>query len=244
MKIYEDLYLCGSGISGFYSSDALDCNCYLLDTAEGLVMIDAGLGRKPELIENNIREDGGDLDRLSCILLTHGHADHMGGGSYFRRKYGAQVIAPVWEADYMEKADEEMLGLEAARHAGYYPRDYSLEPVKVDRKVGHGDTFRMGRYTFCFYEARGHSIGGVCCAVTGGLKTLFFSGDQIAFGGKISLQNIPGADVAAYSRTVKQLENVKADLFLPGHGLFCLKEGQRHINMAVRAFEGLYVPFG
>ena len=73
---------------------------------------------------------------------------------------------------------------------------------------------------------------------------MFFSGDQIQFGGKISLQNIPGADIAAYSRTVRQLKDVKADLFLPGHGLFCLKEGKKHIERAIRVFDGLILSAG
>lgn len=242
MKIYENLYLCGSGSSGFYSSDDLDCNSYLLETEAGLVLIDTGLGRNPELIEKNIREDGCTPEQITYILITHGHADHAGGCSYFREKYKARVIAPVYEADYIQNGDEEMLGLRAARAAGYYPEDYRFKPVRADIKVSHGDLIRVGQYEFYFYEARGHSVGGVCCAAKRGAETLFFSGDQISYGGKISLQNIPGADIAAYARTVKQMEDAGADLFLPGHGMFCLKNGQRHIDQAVRIFEKLIIP--
>ena len=242
MRISKNLYLVGSGISGTFVSDELDCNCYAVDCGSELVLVDSGLGSHPEMIESNITNEGLDIKKLKKLLLTHGHADHMGGASYFAEKYGLEVFAPEREAGYIRTADEKMLGLDVARNAGYYPADYKLKGCRVDRGLGHGERFPAGGALWDTVGVAGHSIGGICyrCSLEDGV--LLFTGDHLLFGGRISLQNIPGADVHEYARTTKLLAGLGADMLLPGHGLFCVKGGQSHADQCIKSFEGLFVP--
>lgn len=242
MRITDYLYMVGSGASGSFLSDELDCNCYVVDCGGELVMIDCGVGLHPEMIDTNIIAERLDAHRFIRVLLTHGHADHIGGCAYFAEKYGPLVCVPAAEAGYIRIADEKMLGLDIARNAGYYPVDYRLKPCRVDIELKAKDEFTVGKAEWLVFEASGHSIGGVCylCRLAG--KSLMFTGDHILFGGHISLQNIPGSDVHAYARTIKQLMGLDVDMLLPGHGLFCVKDGQKHIDKCAKAFENLFVP--
>jgi glyoxylase-like metal-dependent hydrolase (beta-lactamase superfamily II) len=76
MRLTEQIALVGS--SRFGLSSPFDCSIYALDNGEGTVLIDAGCGLEPELIEANLRGDGFDPTRIRAMVLTHAHADHAG----------------------------------------------------------------------------------------------------------------------------------------------------------------------
>ena len=65
MRIDDHLYLVGSGDYGFNFSNRLDCNSYVLDTGDGLWMIDAGFDGTDKIVENMRR----------CGLDPHTSAD-------------------------------------------------------------------------------------------------------------------------------------------------------------------------
>jgi glyoxylase-like metal-dependent hydrolase (beta-lactamase superfamily II) len=242
MKISDGLYLAGSGASGVCTSDEFDCNCYLVDCGGSFALIDTGAGIRPGLMVENMRADGILPGNIRDIFLTHCHADHSGGAAFFKREFNCSVTAPKEEGAMLESGDEGSLGLKIARDAGYYPKNYVLNPCSVDRTVKPGDSIAAGELIFDVYEAAGHSPGGVCyvCSLKAG-RTIF-CGDLISFGGHISLQNIPGADVHAYARSVSLLDGLDARLFMPGHGIFTVNGGQRHIDAAIDGFRKLYVP--
>lgn len=243
MKLINDLYWVASGKDGLFMTDALDCNVYLVKGQDGYILVDAGLGRDPESILKIIKEDHINPEDIRYVLLTHGHSDHAGGAAYFRN-LGLQVIAPFAEADFIQKGNERMIGLDAARAAGYYPREYSFSACEVDMEVSIGMSFDILGISFQAYSAAGHSIGGLCYLCRIGDKQVLFSGDLILHGGKISLQRIPGADVHEYAKSVEALKDVDVDVFLPGHGLPSLQQGKEHILLAHAAFQKLIIPTG
>ena len=243
MRLQKQLYWVGSGDMGLSLTHPQDCNVYVIDYGQGLAMVDAGVGLDVEGIERQMAADGLNPANLTHLLLTHGHADHMGGAAYFKEKYHLRVLAPAAEADYIATADGSMLGLTVALAAGYYPKGYVLTPCAVDHRVSAGDSFELGGdIRVAAYEASGHSIGGVCYHVTLENRHVLFTGDLICHGGKISLQNIPGANVHNYSRSVLALESVDVDLLAPGHHCPSLNRGKIHIDAACEAFRKLGIP--
>lgn len=67
-------------------------NAYLIETSEGAVQINAGMGMEAPVIEANFQAFS-DLS-LHSLILTQGHVDHVGGTAYFReRNPGMCVIA-------------------------------------------------------------------------------------------------------------------------------------------------------
>lgn len=87
MKLLPSIYLVGSGSTGIYLTNYLDCNVYLVDCKTEYVLIDSGAGYdiKPLLSEINriVRSD----KPLSSILLTHHHGDHAGGAALLKELY-------------------------------------------------------------------------------------------------------------------------------------------------------------
>jgi alkyl sulfatase BDS1-like metallo-beta-lactamase superfamily hydrolase len=57
-------------------------NCYLLQTPEGNIQINAGMGIEAPVIKQNFDAFSG--DPLRYLILTQGHVDHVGGVAYFR----------------------------------------------------------------------------------------------------------------------------------------------------------------
>ena len=63
----------------------------LIETADGLILIDGGLPQSAALIDASIRKLGFDPLQISAILLSHAHFDHAGGIAALQRLSGATV---------------------------------------------------------------------------------------------------------------------------------------------------------
>jgi phosphoribosyl 1,2-cyclic phosphodiesterase len=75
-------------------------NCALVATERTRVLVDAGLSvrdleRRMALIEEA-------PERLSAVVLTHEHSDHVGGVARLARKYNTPVYATWLTAPYLE----------------------------------------------------------------------------------------------------------------------------------------------
>jgi len=242
MKLCDGLWLVGSGALGAGISAPSDCNVYLLDAGGAYLLIDAGAGPEPAQIRENIARDGVAPSQIAALLLTHHHSDHAGAAAAWKRDTGLAVYAPADEAASIETGDEAALGLDIAKRAGFYPEDYTFTPCAVDRRVKAGDRFTLGNLTFRVLDGAGHSLGGVCYTCRLGNRNALFVGDLLAFGGRVSLQNIPGVSIPRYAQSVLALEGEPVDYFLPGHGLFSLSGGGEHVRRAAAAFRRLGVP--
>jgi metallo-beta-lactamase class B len=65
----------------------------LIESDEGLILIDGGLPQSAALIEANIRNLGFDAHDVKAILVSHAHYDHVGGLAALQRLTGANVYA-------------------------------------------------------------------------------------------------------------------------------------------------------
>lgn len=238
MRLNETVSLVASGGMSLGMTHPSDCNAYLVDCGKESVLIDAGTG----LAENEmIREIEKDLkNTLSYILITHHHADHTGGLSGVKEYFQAKVMVPEKERRSIEEGDEKANGLDIARNAGYYPADYKWKGCRADRAAVPGEQYRISEEEIQVCDGSGHSPGGVCYYFPA--KKMIFVGDLLMHGGRINLQNIPGADIRRYAESVIALENLEVEQFYSGHGCFSLHYGKEHIEKAVQAFKSLGMP--
>lgn len=242
VRLTDRISVVGGGATGLGISDALDPNVYLLCGGSELALIDAGAGPGETEILENVRSLGYEPEGIRHVFLTHAHADHAGGAASLAAKLGAKVYLSEAERGALETADEDALGLSIARRNGFYPRDYQLHPCKVDVALRGDEKLRCGDLEINVIPTPGHSAGGVCFLVETGEGRALFAGDTVFAGGRISLLVAPGSDLLALQESVAKLGNLDVTSLLPGHGIFPLKSGQRHIDLAIKAFDSMAPP--
>jgi glyoxylase-like metal-dependent hydrolase (beta-lactamase superfamily II) len=83
-------------------------NVYLIQTNDGLVLVDAAWPNKADAILEGVRRTGNNPADIKHVLLTHGHVDHAGSTAEIIKRTGAKV--------YIHAAD---LPLTTKGEAGY-----------------------------------------------------------------------------------------------------------------------------
>jgi glyoxylase-like metal-dependent hydrolase (beta-lactamase superfamily II)/8-oxo-dGTP pyrophosphatase MutT (NUDIX family) len=171
---------------------ATHTNAYLVGEGE-MALIDPGSGEPGELeaLFALIEALAADGRRVSCVLLTHHHADHAGGVDAVRARLGVPVLAHAETARHVPVdralADGETVHFAAARRA------WSLRALHTPgHAAGH----------FCFLEERTRSL---------------FSGDHV-LGGSTVVIDPPEGDMTAYMASLERLAALDAEMLFPGHG--------------------------
>lgn len=180
--------------------------------------------------------DGGRLDGIERVVLTHPHIDHVGGSMAVPEITnlphvvydGADDILASY-TDYLVEARKEMAdfssGLLAeqegeARREGddeYFPLDveYAEDEVVVERVVGPGDTVRVGEYTCEVVHTPGHSHQHMALHHTP--SGVMLSGDIVSTNGYFMYGPVHW-DVSEYKTGLRRIREHDPDLLLPGHG--------------------------
>lgn len=126
---------------------------YLIETGDGLILIDSLYGSWLPVLLNNIRELGFDPADVKYLINTHGHFDHAGGSALFQKVYGSRVVmtAEDWQ---VAQAKPEL--------AAFY-----MPTPRVDMIAEDGDTISLGDNTITLYKTPGHTEGVLSLGYTG-----------------------------------------------------------------------------
>lgn len=142
-RVYQDIYIIGSA----EISHPYDCCVYLIDVGE-LVLIDSGAGRSFNRLADNILTLGLVPERISTVVVSHCHIDHIGTLAKFKQKYGAKVIA--------HKLDAE--AIETGKGTGAELYGVAYEPCQVDVKLqGAEQKLVFGEQEFTALHIPGHT---------------------------------------------------------------------------------------
>jgi glyoxylase-like metal-dependent hydrolase (beta-lactamase superfamily II) len=178
---------------------------------------------------------------IKKIFLTHAHADHSGGGKFLKERLKCKVIAGTLTKKYVEKGNEQELGLDYAKRSGFYGDDYKFKTYNIDILTEDGEEMKIGESKLRAINIPGHSKDSMCYLVKKNGQNILFTGDVLNHGGKIVLLNCFGFDLKDYRENIKKLANLSIDMLFPGHGVFTIKNGQSHIDILVDAFEKLLI---
>jgi glyoxylase-like metal-dependent hydrolase (beta-lactamase superfamily II) len=241
MKILEDIYLVGSGHMGV--SHRFDCNVYLVDGGDELALIDSGAGVGVRRLMSNIRKEGFAPEKIGKILLTHHHADHSGGcAPLLGFLANAKTCLHRNGVSFVEEGDEERMGLKVAKRSGVYSASYTYRPFKVSYALSDRQTMVVGRYKLKAHHVPGHSPDATCYLMKTVRGAVLFTGDVVFFGGRIGLLNRSGSNLEEYRKSFPRIAALDFKSLLPGHGVFILEGGKRHVILADKALKRLQPP--
>lgn len=181
----------------------VEANNYLLidEQSKDAILIDCSSERQgfiDEIKNLNIN--------LKCILLTHGHFDHILGVDKFNEVFGVET--------YVAKEDVSQVELTPK----FMPIITGLDPVtitSIKNYVKDGDIFKIGDTEIKAISTPGHTPGGMCYLVDNKL----FSGDTL-FQRSVGRCDFPGGSFETISKSIKEkLFTLPDDTeVFPGHG--------------------------
>lgn len=242
MKISERIHLIASGLLGCSLTHDSDCNVYAINCGSEFALIDSGCGIETERLIENLKLDGIPLERVTLLLLTHGHLDHSGGAAWLRDHLRLKVAASAGTARALEAGDEEAISLAAAKRAGIYPADVRFTACPVARVLHDGDELVVGDCVIDVLETPGHSRDLISFLVHGAGRRELFCGDTVFHGGRILLQDVFDCDIPAYSRSLRHLAELTIDGLYPGHLTWSERRGQHHLDKAHEFLDRLLLP--
>ena len=176
-------------------------NCYVIRTEEGnAVVIDpaAEADRISRFLEHNKL-------RLTKILLTHGHFDHIEAAPILREKYGAPI--------YIGKPDAEMTS-DCEKASGNFFPEKTFNEFEADYFLEEGDTVEQDELLFTVMETPGHTRGSVCYFC----EKSVFAGDTL-FYMSVGRTDMYSGDSKAQQKSLRRLMLLEDDFTVYcGHG--------------------------
>ncbi len=121
---------------------------YLIDTGDGLLLIDSAMAQNVYLTLENVRKLGFNPKDIRWILLSHGHCDHCGGAADIAHYSGARI--------YLGK--EDMFFFESRPDLIEYPFGY-FQPFEVYANYIDGQPMTFGDFTITAVHCPGHTPG-------------------------------------------------------------------------------------
>ncbi|NNC77908.1 MAG: subclass B3 metallo-beta-lactamase [Woeseiaceae bacterium] len=129
----------------------------LVDTGDGLVLIDGALPQSAALINANIRSLGFQTEDVKLILVSHVHYDHVGGIAALQRMSGADILTsgkgqiPLLRGN-LEKDDPQF---DVSAGESRFPPVANVHVVRDRQTIELGETRIVAHYT------PGHTPGGI-----------------------------------------------------------------------------------
>ena len=126
-------------VGNVYFVGTYQASGHLIDTGDGLVLIDTGYANTVNLFLKSIRELGFDPKDIKYIVHSHWHWDHTEGTEAFVNITKAKTVIGEHDKDYVIQK-------------GYFTPDVT---------VADGDTLSLGNTTIRFMHTPGHTKGTV-----------------------------------------------------------------------------------
>ncbi len=176
-------------------------NTYILGQGNELALIDPGP-------EDDVHFDAimGLIGkkRLSTIIVTHTHRDHVDGLARLQKATGAKTAGFGRVAKHTASAAKSPSGTELV-----------YQEFTPDIKLADGSQFKGDGYSLTAIHTPGHAPDHLCFALDG--TKLLFSGDHV-MSWNTSVVAPPEGHMGDYMRSLDKLLGRSDEAFLSGHG--------------------------
>jgi glyoxylase-like metal-dependent hydrolase (beta-lactamase superfamily II) len=194
----------------------LQTNCYLAgctETKAAAIIDPAWDGRAI----TRAAADGG--WKISHILVTHAHFDHVGGLAELKGATGAPIYAHADAVEMLARAD---------RAAALWGFQLDAPPAP-DILIDGGDEIAVGNLSFDVLFTPGHAPGHVCFYLRD--EGALFDGD-VLFQQGIGRTDLPGGDYALLMSSIEEkiLTLPDGTQVFPGHGEPTTVGAEREMN--------------
>lgn len=182
----------------------LQCNCSVIgdESTREAIVIDPGadIARVLETVQRHGL-------KVTQILITHGHIDHVGGAMKLKQATGAPILMNKNDAPQLQMLDMQ------ATWIGVAPPGQ----VTIDASLDDGMKVQAGSLNATVMHTPGHTEGSTCIYFPAEKKLI--AGDTL-FAGSIGRTDLPGGDFekiisSLHERVMTLPEDV---IVIPGHG--------------------------
>lgn len=205
-RIYGNLYFIGTK----------PASTHLIDTGDGLIIIDPGYPQSLYLVIDGIWRMGFRPDDVKILLHSHGHYDHLGATRALTELTGAKTYIGAPDGPYADGSRD----LTWARELGHIYH----EAFTPDVLLRDGDVIRLGNTEIrClltpghtegtmsfFFDAHGEQ-GDMRCGMFGGAG---LNSMQLSF---LDEYGLPHSLRAEFIRSCRRLMGERVDIFLGNH---------------------------
>ena len=123
------------------------------------VLVDSGFGSDTDELLSWLLAQGVSPEKLSLVVNTHHHSDHVGGNYRLQNDYGIPIAASYTEAKNINRRDPEACGARWLAQA--------VEPYTVNRFLHEGDVIGTGGCGMAGDRDAGPHRGAYFAACTG-----------------------------------------------------------------------------
>ena len=201
----------------YYVGDRDACP-YLIDTGEGLILIDTGYGHETNFLIENIETLGFRVEDIRIIIHSHGHVDHAAATAALAALTGAETFIGAGDLEMVDGTRPELT----------WTPEFNMAPpapFKPDHLLCDGDQIKLGNVVIDCVETPGHTRGVISyfwnveyqnkvyrAGTFGGAGLKSMKSDYIH---KYHLENEDRR--AAFRQSLQRAKHEKVDLFIGNH---------------------------
>ena len=201
---------------------------YLIDTPEGITLIDAGLPGHWRDLQRTLTDIGRPISDIKGLVLTHGDSDHVGFAERLRREHGVPIFVHAADSVRARTGEKPKTPMGPSRlgpmlrFAAYGLRKnaWRTHHVLEVTEIADGDVLDLPGSPVVI-GMPGHSPGSIAVHIP--LADAVFVGDALTtrhvLTGRAGAQPAPFTDEPAEAlASLDRLASVDASWVLPGHG--------------------------
>lgn len=123
---------------------------YLIDTGDGLILIDTAIAESAYMLVDSIYRIGYRPEQIKKILISHAHFDHCGAAALMKQLTGAEIYMSKEDWEFMKKCPEETTDIDRDSHPQYF---------EVDHFYSDDKPITLGNITIRSLLTPGHTVG-------------------------------------------------------------------------------------